>query len=443
MFELFTRLKRDTKTRSKLLFTFLILFGVLIGYQIPLPGINPLYLQAVLGGFSETGLGSFINLMTGNSMKNMSVFALSVGPYISASIILQLLAVVFPSLQKMSQDGNVGRKKMEKLTYIVGGILAVIEAFGLAIGFGSGGLIQPYTWYMVLYATAVWAAGALFLIWVGQTISNKFMGNGISLILLFNILISFPSSVISIFTSLAGNSAIWVKIIVGLVMVLVFGLVFAYVVILNNAEKRLRVNNSRKIGTLMSGAANNTMPLRLNMGGVMPIIFSSTLMSIFPMIGSIFDVRSGSVMGKILACFNQTNWFRLEHPIYSIGAIAFIVLTYFFARFYNMMTFNTLDVANNLKKNGTVINGIRPGKPTAEYLDKQVNSILWLGTTMLMFIALLPMVLSGLFNIAGLSFGGTTIIIIVGVLLDMRETLYAQTTGVTYKKLIRTRGGKK
>jgi preprotein translocase subunit SecY len=433
---------RDKKTLKKLLFTMMALFAILVGYQIPLPGINPLYLQAVLSGFSETGLGSFINLMTGNSMQRMSIFALSVGPYITASIIIQLLSVVFPKLQALQRDGNIGRKKIERLTYLVGGIFAVIEALGLALSFGKGGLITPYSWYMVLYATVVWAGGALLLICLGQTITNKLMGNGISLIFLFNILLSFPTSMVGIFTSIAGSSELWVKIVTILGMIVVFALMFAYVILLNNAEKRIRINNSRNIGTVMSGAAQHHMPIKLNIGGVMPVIFASSVMNLPAIIAMLFGVDSNSVIGKIVACFNQTNWFRLDHPIYSIGAILFIALIYMFWRFYVMISFNTLEIANNLKKNGTIVNGIRPGAPTAEYLDKQVNSMLWLGTTMLMIVALVPMILSGLFGISGLSFGGTTIIIIVGVLLDMRTTIEADTSVVTYKKLIHD-GGKK
>jgi len=440
--ELLRRLKRDDTTRTKLIITILIMFGLLIGYRIPLPGINMNYLQNFFDSLSNSGVGSFINALTGSSFSRMSIFALSIAPYITASILLQLLAVIVPALEAMSKDGSVGKQKMERLTFVVGGIVGFVEALAMAIGFGKNGLFVEYNWMMVLYATTVWTAGACFLIWVGQTITNKLIGNGTSLILLFNILTTFPGDVINIFNSISRDGAWWVKCIVAVMMLICFSLLFAYVVVLNQAEKRIQITNSGKAGVRMSSANNNVMPLKLNMGGVMPIIFSSSLLSFPVLIAQFIGVEQGSVMSEIVNCLSQGNWFRLDAPIYTLGVLLFIPLTFGFSYFYSIISFNTKDIADNLRQSGSVVNGIRPGQPTAEYLEKQAKSMLWLGTAMLLVVALLPTIISGVFNIAGLSFGGTTLIIVVGVLLEMKNTVNAQTSSVAYKSLVKKGRGR-
>lgn len=439
--EIFSRLKRDKETSKKMFLTIAILFILLIGYEIPLPGINTAYIQSMQNGLFGGSSGGFLSMMMGNSFKRMSIFALSIAPYITASIILQLLAVVIPALEAIQKDGSVGKQKMERLTYIVGAIVAIIESSALAIGLGKNGLLEPYSWYMVLYATLVWTLGACFLIWIGQTITNKLIGNGISMILMFNILTTLPNDMMNIFSSLASDKILWKNILIIGVIAISFALMFAYVVILNNAEKRIVITNSHKAGVRMTGANENIMPLKLNMGGVMPIIFSSSLMNIPILIGQFAGVDLASKKWSWLMFFNQANWFDLENPIYSLGALIYIPLTFFFAYFYSMISFNVKDIADNLRKSGSVINGIRPGQPTADFLNKQAKSMLWLGTTMLLIISLFPTIVSGIFNIMGLGFGGTTIIIVVGVLLEMKNTVVAKTSSVAYKKLVKKNRG--
>lgn len=441
--ELLYRLKKDATTRNKLLIMLGIMFLLLIGYRIPLPGINVEYLKYFFSIMESTGAGGFLNAITGKSMQNMSIFALSITPYITASILIQLLALIVPSIEAMSKDGSVGHQKKERLTYAVGGLVAFVEALALSIGFGKQGLFANYTWYVVVYATIIWTAGACFLIWIGQTITNKLIGNGISMILLFNILTTLPGSLTSTFNSLSvGATALTKAIIIGIMFIVVF-LMFAYVVVLNNAEKRIRITNSGKSGSKMNGADDGTLPLKLNMGGVMPIIFSSSVISVPALIASVVDIPDGSWFDTVIKCLNQNNWFKFATPIYSIGVIIFIILTFFFAYFYAMMSFNTTDIADNLRKNGSIINGIRPGQPTADYLKKQARSVLLIGTTMLIIIALLPTFISGVCGISGLGFGGTTIIIIVGVILELKESLKAQTSCVTYKSLTKRGGSQK
>ena len=434
--EILRRLKKDAVTRNKLLATIAILFLLLIGYRVPLPGINTDYLDGVLASFTNSGVGGFMNTLTGSSLETMSVFALSITPYITASILLQLLTVIVPSLEAMSKDGSVGKQKMERLTFFVGAIIAIIESLGLAIGFGRNGLFVTYTWYMVLYTIVVWTAGACFLIWVGQTITNKLIGNGISMILLFNILTTLPGDISNIFSTISNGYEWWDKILIGIAMAFIVCLVFAYVVVLETAEKRIAITNSAKSGIRMSGANNNVMPIKLS-SGVMPIIFSSSIMSIPTIIVQFVGVEEGSIWAKIANCMNQGNWFHLHDPWNTLGVLLFIPLTFAFAYFYSVISFNTKDIADNLRKSGSIINGIRPGQPTADYLNHQAKSMLWIGTSMLLLIALLPAVISGIFEIGSLSFSGTTIIIIVSVILEMKNTVSAQTSSVAYKSLIK------
>lgn len=416
----------------------MILFCLLIGYRIPLPGINTEYLKVLCDSLTASGIGGFVNAMTGSSFSKMSIFALSITPYITASIILQLLTVIVPRLEAMSKDGSVGHQKMERLTFIVGAIIAIIESLSLAIGFGKQGLFVNYTWYIVLYATIIWTAGACFLIWVGQTITNKLIGNGTSLILLFNMLTTLPGDIYGVYMSLSNEQTVLVKIIIGIIMAIVLFVVFAYVVVMSNAEERIVITNSSKSGVALNGANNGVLPLKLNIGGVMPIIFSSSIMSLPVLIANLAKVKNETPLGMIVGIFNQSNWFNINKPIYSLGVLIFILLTFVFAHFYAVISFNTKDIADSLRKNGSIINGLRPGQPTADYLKEQVKSIMWIGTTMLLTISLIPTIISGLFGISSLSFGGTTIIIIVGVILELKNTIMANTSSVAYKSLIKS-----
>jgi preprotein translocase subunit SecY len=435
--EILSRLKRDKETRNKLLIVTMVLFALLIGYRIPLPGINLEYIKLLFANLNQSGVGGFINSATGSAFSNMSIFALSISPYITASIIMQLLSVVIPSLERMASDGSVGKQKMEKLTFALGVIVAIIEALALAIGLGRKGLFVNYSWYTVVYTTVIWTVGACFLMWVSQIITNKLIGNGTSLILMFNMLTTFPGDIVNIFSSIAGKAQLWMKIIVCLSIAIILFLAFAYVVLLHNAEKRMRITNSGKLGLRMSGADENIMPIKLNFGGIMPVIFASSIISIPALISQAFTIKPGSVWEVIIKCFSQNYWFKKDSPIYTIGVILFVLLIYAFSYIYSIMSFNTNDIADNLRKNGSVLNGLRPGQPTADYLNKQIKGMRWIGTTMTVAIVLLPMIISGIFNIDGMRIGGTTIIIIVNVILELRNSIMARTSAVAYKSLIK------
>ena len=430
-------LRKDKDTRKKIIITLIILFALQIGYSIPLPGINTDYIKAMLE--STIGSNSFMSALTGNSFSKMSIFALSITPYISASIFMQLLIVTIPKLEKIQKDGAVGQKKIEKLNIFLGAIIAIIESLIIAIPIGRGGLFVVNSWYMIVYAVTIWTTGAILLMCIGKWMTDHLIGNGISLMLLFNIVASLPSDAMSLYKRFAFNQSLVANIMFFLITALVVYLVFAYVVMLNDSEKKIKIVNSHNAGGIMMGNNDNTLPLKLNIGGVMPIIFTSTIMSFPAVLINIFKIDQESGIGKFLLAFNQMNWFNPDNMIYTLGVIPFILLTFLFARFYMAITFNTKDIAEGMRKSGTIVPGIRPGKPTADYLSKQINSMLWLGTSMLILIAILPTAFSGLTKIGTFSFGGTTILIIVSVILETYSQLEAHTSSVNYKKFIRGR----
>lgn len=430
-------LQKDKVTRNKLLQTILILFLVQIGYRVPLPGINTDYLKMMFSTLSGTGVGGFFNLMTGSSLSTMSLFALSISPYISASIVMQLLIVAIPRLEEIQKDGAVGHKKIEKLIRVLGGVFAFISALLISINFGRQGLFVNYRWYMVVYATVVWTAGAVFLMQLGEWMTNHLIGSGISLMLLFNMLSSLPGDVTAMYSFFVGDKNWAFTALFIAVLVVVFYAIFAYVVLMNNAEKRIKISSSRNSTGKMMQMEQNSLPLKLNMGGVMPIIFSSTLMSIPGVIAQFVSMNTDSFFYHIIQACSQSNWFNPSNFWYTLGVIPYIGLTYLFSHFYMMISFNAKDIADNLRKSGTTVPGIRPGQATAEYLDKQAKSMLNVGTTMLMFIALLPTMFAGLTGMTGLSFGGTTLLIIVSVILETKNKLEAQTSSVNYHRFIK------
>lgn len=431
-------LQKDKATRNKLLQTILILFMIQIGYRIPLPGINTEYLKSIFAMFTGNSAGGFLNMMMGNSLSTMSLFALSISPYISASIVIQLLTVAIPRLEEIQKDGAVGHKKIEKLIRLVGGVFAFISALIISINFGKQGLFVTYKWYMVVYATVVWTAGAVFLMQLGEWMTNHLIGNGISLMLLFNMLSSLSGDATTLYSVFAGGQPIWKQILFFAIAVVVVFAVYGYVVLMNNAEKRIKISSSRNATGKMMQMEQNSLPLKLNMGGVMPIIFSSTIMSIPGIIANFVSINPDSFVNHIVKACSQSYWFHFDETFwYTLGVIPYIGLTYLFSHFYMMISFNAREIADNLRKSGTTVPGIRPGQATAEYLDKQAKSMLNIGTTMLMFIALLPTLFSGASGIGGLSFGGTTILIIVSVILETKSKIEAQTSSVQYHRFIK------
>lgn len=419
--------------RKKLIFTFLMLVVIRFGSELPIPGVNTSYFADFFA--KQTGDAfNFFNAMTGGSFTSMSIFALSITPYITSSIIMQLLTIAIPKLEEMQREGEDGRKKIAEYTRYLTVALALLESTAMAIGFGGQGLLINYNAWSVVIAVATMTAGSAFLMWIGERITENGVGNGISIVLLFNIISSLPQDANTLYTKFMSGSNIGVKV-TSLIMILavIFAMV-VFVIILQDGERRIPVQYSKKmVGRKMVGGQSSHIPLKVNTAGVIPVIFASSIMSFPVVIAQFFHPDYTTIGGKILMVLNSSSWFRPEMPWYSVGMVVYIVLIVLFAYFYTSITFNPLEVANNMKKAGGFIPGIRPGKPTSDYLNKILNYIIFIGAVALVIVAAIPIMISGLFNIGHLSFMGTSLIIIVSVILETIKSIESQMIVRNYK----------
>ena len=419
--------------RKRLIFTLLMLIVVRIGSQLPIPGINGEFFS---NWFSENASGAFgfFDAITGGSFENMSVFALNITPYITSSIIIQLLTIAIPKFEELHKDGEEGRKKLTAITRYLTVALAVLESLAMSIGFGRQGLLLEYNALNVIMTVITLTAGSTVVMWIGERITEKGVGNGISIVLVINIISRIPSDLTRLFEQFVQgkeianavlNAAIIIAIIVGIVIL---------VVLLQGAQRRIPVQYSRKVmGRKQVVAQYSHIPLKINTAGVIPIIFAQSLLMFPVIICNLAGVTGGSgIGGKILNMLSQTNWFDFETPINNIGLGIYILLVIAFAYFYTSITFNPLEIADNMKKQGGFIPGIRPGKPTSDYLAKMLNYIIFIGAVGLVIVAIIPIFFEGVFN-ASVSFGGTSLIIIVGVVIETLKQIESQMLVRNYK----------
>lgn len=425
MFKTLVNAFKIEQLRKRIIYTFWIVIVVRLGSQLPIPGIDVSqvkeYLESVVGSSY-----SFIDSFTGGSFLSMSVFALSVTPYITASIIMQLLTIAIPALEEMHRDGEDGKKKMQQITRYVSIALAIIESSGLAIGFYRQGALGEANIFTVLTIIVTLTAGSCVIMWLGERISDKGIGNGISIILLINIVSRMPADFSNLYEMFVkGRDTIRAAIALCIIVAVVIGTTIL-VIILQDAERRIPVQYSKKIqGRRTTGGQSSYIPLKVNTAGVIPVIFASSLLSVPSIIINLFNVTPGTTWQKILQGLNQNYWFNPEHPWSSVGLIIYIFLNIIFAYFYTSITFNPMEVANNMKKSGGFIPGIRPGKSTQDYLNKILNYIVLIGIIGLLIVALIPIFFNGMFK-ADVSFGGTSLIIIVGVILETMKQLESQ-----------------
>ena len=406
--------------RNGIFFTFFVLIIVRLGSWIPAPGIDINKIGGALAGSLGETASEILDTFTGGSVSRMTIFALSVTPYITASIIMQLLTIAIPALEEMQKDGDDGRKKITAITRIVSIGLAITESLGLTIGFGRSGLLKEYNAFSVAVIVITLTAGSALVMWLGERISERGIGNGISIILLINIVSRIPSDLKGLWDMfVSGKNVVQMSfaiiIIVGVILVTTI-----LTVILNDAERRIPVTYAQKVAgrQRMAGGRSSHIPLKVNTGNVMPIIFASTLMSIPNIIINLFGIKVESTVGnRILEGLNTNYWFRSGYPWAYIGLGVYILLVIFFAYFYTSISFNPMEISQNLKKGGGFIPGIRPGKPTQDYLNSILNYIVIIGAFGLMLVALIPIFFNGRFS-ANVSFGGTSLIIIVGVIIE-------------------------
>ena len=414
------------EVREKLLYTFFMLVVIRLGSNIPIPGVKTDFFRNFFAQQSGDAFG-FFNALTGGSFESLSILALSITPYITSSIIIQLMTIAIPKLEEMQNDGEEGRKKIIEYTRYVTVALAFIESIAMAIGFGRQGLINNFGIKSVVVVVVTMTAGSAFLMWIGERITERGVGNGISVVLLFNILSSLPQDLVVLYTRFIANKTVAVKVVIGLIIIAAILAMVVFVIVLNDAERRIPVQYSAKTqGRKMVGGQSSNIPLKVNTANVMPVIFASSIMSFPVVISQFFAVNPNTVWGKILAVLNSSNWFVPERPKYSIGVIIYVALVIIFAYFYTSITFNPLEIADNMKKQGGFIPGIRPGKPTSDYLTNILNYIIFIGACGLLVVAIIPIILSGIFTVSRLSFSGTSLIIIAGVILETLKAIEAQ-----------------
>lgn len=418
--------------RRRLFFVFICLVIIRIGSQIPVPGVNRSYFKEWFASQSS-GAFNFFDAFTGGSFSSMSILALSITPYITSSIIIELLTIAIPALEEMQRDGEDGRKKMTAITRYLTVGLSLFESLAMAIGFGNQGLIPNMNFGKAITVAFAMTAGSCFLMWIGERITEKGIGNGISMVLLINILSRVPQDLVTLFEGFVkGRTIARGALALLIIAAIIIGMV-VLVVILDGAQRHIPVQYSKKmVGRRMVGGQSSHIPLKINTAGVIPVIFASSIMS-FPGIIATFAGRSGGgKLSGLLAILNENNWFDFTHPVYSIGIVIYVALVIFFAYFYTSITFNPIEVADNMKKQGGFIPGIRPGKPTTEYLNSILNYIIFIGAIGLVIIAVIPFFFNGVFH-ARVSFGGTSIIIIVGVLLETIKQIESMMVVRNYK----------
>lgn len=419
--------------RRRIYYVVLMLVIVRIGSQLPIPGVDRDFFKQLFANQSNDAF-NFFNAFTGGSFETMSIFALSITPYITSSIIIQLLTIAIPKLEEMQRDGEEGRKKMTAITRYVTIALALFQSVTMAIGFGNRGWLTNMNFTSVVVAVATLTAGSAMLMWIGEQITEKGVGNGISIVLMINIVSRIPSDLVTLFDKFVKGKTIARGGLSVIIIAAIIILVVVMVLILNGAERRIPVQYSKKmVGRKMMGGQSSNIPLKVNTAGVIPIIFASSLMSFPVIIASFLNKGNGTGIGsKILKGLSSSNWFNPDEPVYSIGLILYIVLVIFFAYFYTSITFNPMEVADNMKKQGGFIPGIRPGKPTQEYLENILNYIIFIGAAGLTIVAVIPFFFNGVFG-ANVSFGGTSIIIVVGVVLETLKQIESRMLVRNYK----------
>ena len=434
---MFNTIKNALKTpdvRKKLLYTLVLIVIFRLGCYITVPGVNSFQLAEAFNG---QGMASLIDMISGGAFSRLSIFAMSISPYITASIVIQLLAMVIPALERLTKEGGEeGREKINKYTKILTIFLALIEGLGIYFAYRSSGIFIDTSFITGATVVISLMAGTAILMWLGDQITNKGIGNGISMIIFVGIIAGLPSGVTTIWNLIVGSGSFSTTgLLIGLGIIIGAILLVAGVVFVQQAERRVPVQYSKRVvGRKMVGAQNTNIPLKLAMAGVMPVIFASSFMTFPAMIIQMFvpDVTTQTGIWNVIYNFSIATSTSSVPIGYSIAnAIIYLLLIVGFTYFYTYATFNPAEVANNIKKNGGFIPGIRAGKPTTDYLSSIISKLTLFGGLFLAVIAIIPMLLR--FTNLNIAFGGTSILIVVGVALETVQQLESQLVMRHYK----------
>lgn len=400
--------------RNRILFTLIMLIFIRMVSQITVPGVNSEFLKSYFGNNEAFNL---MNAFTGGGLERLSVFALGVTPYITSSIIIQLFTISFPRLEQLAKEGESGRKKLTKYTQYVTLVLSLVNSISMVIGFRNQMLIaKNYLTYAVVVATLT--GGSMILVWLGNRITEKGIGNGISMILLFNILSRMPQDMKTLYECFMQGKT-WTKMtMAGLAIAMTIVVVICLTLILNSAERRIPVIYTQKMqGRRFAGDGASNIPMKVNTAGVMPVIFATSLMTFPALILGLLGKTPNGIWATVTKALNSNNWFDPSNWLPTVGYILYVLLLIFFAYYYTTITFNSAEIANNLKKAGATIPGKRPGKDTEMYLQKILKHVIIIGVIGLLIVCTIPLVISGVTG-ANVSFGGTSLIIVVSVILE-------------------------
>ena len=444
MFETIRNAWKLADLRKKIIYTLIIIFIYRIGTALPIPYLDGALLQnASLQ--ADGSVFQYLNILSGNAFSNGTLFALGINPYITASIVLQLLCVAIPALERLSKEGEEGRKKINQLTRYITVGLGLLTAFGYYRLLSSYGVITETGFFPAVVIIACYCAGSALVMWIAEKINENGIGNGISIILFANIISRLPSMVLSLIkmvtgkfpseTDAATGAALsyfpwWAGVIIAVVAVVVAIAMVAFIVWMTNSERKLPIQYAKKVvGRKMYGGQSSNLPIKVNMVGVMPIIFANSIITI-PATIDMFVRGNGKV------------WRFLVDKVFSSGSLLYALLTLVllvaFAYFYIAISFNPVEVANNIKNQGGFIPGIRPGRPTSDYISKVLSRITFIGAILLAVVAILPLLVN-IFSggrFASLAFGGSSVIIVVGVVLETIREIEAQMTMRHYKSFL-------
>lgn len=413
--------------RNKILFTLFCLLIFRIGSAIPVPFIDPEALAAFFGAYENTVLG-FLNMMSGGGLETANVFALSIQPYINASIIMQLLSVAIPALERMVKEGGEeGRKKLAAVTRIATVVLGLLMGFAYYTMLRNSGAITPGNIngvYAAIVIVLTFTAGSAFIMWLGEQITERGVGNGISIILFAGIVSRGPEIIASAWGQLTAGGMKWYTLLAVLVL---FIAVIGFIVWVSDAERRIPIQYAKKmVGRKMYGGRNTNLPIKVNMSGVMPIIFASSITTLPATIMAFFSANPVTGFWG----FMNRHFFDMQSWGY---AVVYFLLIVFFSYFYTAIQYNPVEIANNLRNNGGFIPGFRPGHPTSDFITKVMNKVTLFGALFLGVVAILPIIVGSAVNIAGLTIGGTSIMIVVSVALETVKQMEQQMMIRNYK----------
>ena len=435
---MFQTIKNALKTpdvRKKLLYTLLLIVIFRLGCYITVPGVNSVALAEALG--NQNGITGLIDLISGGAFSRLSLFAMSISPYITASIVIQLLAMVIPALERLSkEEGEAGREKLNKYTKILTIVLALIESLGIYLAYRNSGVFVDQGFLTGALFVISLIGGTSILMWLGDQITNKGIGNGISVIIFVGILAGLPGGAVTIYRLIMTDIGFSTTGLITALGILIGAIVLiGAVVFVQQAERRVAVQYAKKVvGRKMYGGQSTHIPLKLAMAGVLPIIFASSFLTFPAQIISMFNSGIASQTGFLAGLYKfsiATSSASVPLGYAIANAIVYLLLIVAFTFFYTFATFNPAEVSNNIKRQGGFIPGIRAGKPTTDYLSSIISKITWFGGLYLAIIAILPMLLR--FTSIDITFGGTSILIVVGVALEVVNQLESQLVMRHYK----------